>query len=586
MNALESGDDMNFAEILNEYIASLDCSAKDLAEASGLSGAVISRYRSGERQPEFASDQIEKLITGITALAEEKQAADITRDSVISAFATALGNIQYDYSKLVANLNTLISVLGISTTELSRALNFDASFLSRIRSGQRRPADTEAFITGVCAYIVRRYPGENELSAIADLTGADISEIASNEDRLEKLGLWLSSGIADPPDYMSDFLRTLDDFDLDEYIRSIHFDELKVPTMPFQLPTSKRYYGIEEMKQGELDFFKSTVLSKSADPVFMCSDMPMEDMAEDVDFGKKWMFAIAMTLKKGLHLNIIHNVDRPLKEMMLGLQSWIPIYMTGQVSPYYLKGVQNSVYCHFNYVSDSVALSGECINGFHNDGKYYLTRNKDEVAYYKKKTAGLLSKATPLMDIYRKNNEVAFNTFLKTDMEAGGARHNMLSSLPLYTISEEVLSEILKRHFLYDIDGERILAAVRQQKKYVEILLEKDTMVDEIPEISESEFEKHPMVVSLSSIFYDNEITYTYDEYLEHLELTRAYAEAHENYSIKLNKELAFRNIQITMHKGKWVMISKNKAPAIHFVIRHSKMVEAFKNFTVPVFEE
>lgn len=30
----------------------------------------------------------------------------------------------------------------------------------------------------------------------------------------------------------------------------------------------------------------------------MCSDMPMEDMAEDVDFGKKWMFAIAMTLKK------------------------------------------------------------------------------------------------------------------------------------------------------------------------------------------------------------------------------------------------------------------------------------------------
>ena len=140
--------------------------------------------------------------------------------------------------------------------------------------------------------------------AIADLTGADISEIASNEDRLEKLGLWLSSGIADPPDYMSDFLRTLDDFDLDEYIRSIHFDELKVPTMPFQLPTSKRYYGIEEMKQGELDFFKSTVLSKSADPVFMCSDMPMEDMAEDVDFGKKWMFAIAMTLKKGLHLKI------------------------------------------------------------------------------------------------------------------------------------------------------------------------------------------------------------------------------------------------------------------------------------------
>lgn len=63
-----------------------------------------------------------------------------------------------------------------------------------------------------------------------------------------------------------------------------------MPSLPFRLPASRNYYGIEEMKQGELDFFKATALSKSAAPVFMCSDMPMADMAEDLDFGKKWMF--------------------------------------------------------------------------------------------------------------------------------------------------------------------------------------------------------------------------------------------------------------------------------------------------------
>ena len=30
----------------------------------------------------------------------------------------------------------------------------------------------------------------------------------------------------------------------------------------------------------------------------MCSDMPMADMAEDLDFGKKWMFGIAVALEK------------------------------------------------------------------------------------------------------------------------------------------------------------------------------------------------------------------------------------------------------------------------------------------------
>lgn len=143
----------------------------------------------------------------------------------------------------------------------------------------------------------------------------------------------------------------------------------------------------------------------------MCSDMPMEGMAKDMDFNKKWMLGIAMMLKKGLHLNVIHNIDRPMKEMMLGLESWIPLYMTGQVSPYYLKGRHNNVYCHFNYVSGQAALTGECIQGFHNDGKYYLTKNGEEITYYKKKTAHLLAKAQPLMEIYRNDSANYYNAF-------------------------------------------------------------------------------------------------------------------------------------------------------------------------------
>ena len=57
--------------------------------------------------------------------------------------------------------------------------------------------------------------------------------------------------------------------------------------------------------------------------------------------------------------------------------------MTGQISPYYLNETPNQVFGHFLKVSGTVALSGECIAGFHNDGKYYLTKKKDEVSYYR-----------------------------------------------------------------------------------------------------------------------------------------------------------------------------------------------------------
>ena len=88
--------------------------------------------------------------------------------------------------------------------------------------------------------------------------------------------------------------------------------------MPFQLPTSKTYFGLKEMMESELDFPKATVLSKSMEPVIMYSDMPM-------------------MLKKGLHLNQIHNLDRSFEDMMLGLESWIPMYMTGRLPPIILK---------------------------------------------------------------------------------------------------------------------------------------------------------------------------------------------------------------------------------------------------------
>ena len=40
-----------------------------------------------------------------------------------------------------------------------------------------------------------------------------------------------------------------------------------------------------------------------------------------------------------------------MKDMMLGLENWIPLFYDGTDFPYYLKGVQNKVYSHLHYSS-------------------------------------------------------------------------------------------------------------------------------------------------------------------------------------------------------------------------------------------
>lgn len=575
---------MNFCEQLNKYIEQLECSSKELVIASGLSSTVISRYRNGERTPNIRSKQLEQLADGLYKISQNKN-INLTRNEIYNVLSSTLKDIAIDFEQLSKNFSAILLNLNISIADLSRAIGYDASLLSKIRSGNKNPSRPQEFVESVCNFIVTKYRSENDKKSISLLIGCSLKDLNNISNYFNELSNWLSSNSVPSNNKIDTFLNNLDNFDLDKYIKSIHFDEMKVPFVPFYKFGSKTYYGIEEMKQGELDFFKATVLSKSNEPIFMCSDMPMNDMAEDVDFGKRWMFAIAMTLKKGLHLNIIHNLNRPFNEMMLGLESWIPIYMTGQVSPYYLTGLQNSIYCHLNYVSGTVALTGECIKGYHNKGKYHLTSNKTDIAYNRTKSECLLNKAKSLMDIYRIENKNAFDAFISSDANIEGHRRRILSSLPIHTISDKLLLKILKRNKVNDENIKAIQDSVEKQRDMIQKILKNNILEDEIVQLSEDEFVNYPPFLSLSDSFYVNDICYNYEEYLEHLNDTKKYMSSHDNYKILKNKTNTFRNINITIHSGKWVMISKNTHPAIHFVIHHPKLRDAIENFIAPVVE-
>ena len=569
---------MNFKEVLNKYLKELDCSSKKLSNESGLSESVISRYRSGERTPVKNSEQLNKLTKALFNIAKDNGKNKYTLDKIVSDFNIALPSDDFDYTTFSNNLNTLITSLNINTHEMSKYIIFDASHISRIRYGKAKPSNPVEFSNKICSYILNRYKNPDDINNLMMIIGCKKSDL-SNEKIYSTLFNWLTSKIVPVKNQISDFLHHLDSFNLDDYIKVIKFGKLKVPSIPFYKAKTKHYYGIEEMKQGELNFFKGTVLSKSKEDIFMCSDMPMEDMAKDIDFGKKWMFAIAMCLKKGHHLNIIHNLDRPFNEMMLGLESWIPIYMTGQISPYYLSNLKNNIYNHLNYVSAAATLSGECINGFHNKGMYYLTTNKNEIEYYKEKSDLLLKKAKPLMEIYRENNIKEYHLFLKKEENIECDRTRYISSLPLFTISDELLIKILKRNKLTKEEINKIIKYKNNEFKYMNSILKKNKVFDYIYVIKENEFISDTPSLLLNNLFIDKTINYTYKEYIEHLKLTNEYAKNNKNYNVLTEKDKTFKNITITILKNNHVIISKNSNPTIHFVIRHPKLVAAIESF-------
>lgn len=557
---------MEFHEHLNTILKQYNISAKAVSELSGISTSAISRYRKGERKPDSTAS---KYILSAVLHLIEKQGATLTEQKQLD-IQNAL-TIRESVFR-TEHFDLLISKLSISMTELSGQINYSLPYLSSIRSGKNQPADRERFLEGLCAYLKMHRQREDDRRILQILTGSnDLTDLSAVMEQ------WLWGTDTRRQDGMGNFLHSLDSFDLNQYMTMFHFE---TPEIPKEFDTAQlcgEYVGTEQMRNAELNFFRMTLLSPSTEPIFMHNEMSLTDMAQDMEFNKNWMLSIALCLKKGLHLDMIHDLDRPAEEMLLGLMAWIPLYMTGQISPYYLKSASRSPYKNTLYLSGAASLTGTSVQ--HDDAWYSLTFTPELMRASALRKVNLMRSAAPLMDIYRQDTENKYQSFLHIEAQSEGKRLTLHPSLPFYTLSEELLTDILQRNVASDGDKEKLLRSLAEVRELSEDILSHSELTAVIPELSEEEYRTAPLHLALTDSFCDTDYAYTYEEYKAHLELTKTYAQAHGSLQLETKQSPLFRNIRIKCKLHEWVMISKSNAPTTHFVIRHPKLVAALENF-------
>lgn len=568
-----------FQDTLNYYCELVQCSNNELAEKSGIDASAISRYRKGERTPK--KEAVEKLAAGLSQIAEKNDIAfrgESIEKVLVRCLMLDAGKEQK--KEIARKLDFIMTKMEISNANVAYCLKYDASYLSKIRNGKRSITNAEEFVSKISDYIARNCISDQRLMEIERIIGSETKLSGPVEERYVAIKNWFfEGGIPEgKKGEINHFMEKMDTFDLNEFIRAIHFDELKVLTLPFKMYGSKSYYGVENMKKGELNFFKGAVTSKSNEYVTMYSEMMLADMAKDQEFNKKWMFGIAMLIKKGVRLKVIHCLDRPFEELLLGLEAWVPIYMTGQVEPWYLPNIHANIFHHLLYTSGTSALTGVYVEGGRNATRYYHTFREEEVRYYRELANQLLIHAKPLMRIFRKEQEEEYQEYLSERFAQKGNRRNICSSLPAYVMSQELLDELLKKNSVAEADGKRIKAKVLQYRQTVEQLLQSQTMYDEVYlNLSETEPEKETFM--LGEVFEDAKLFYNNEIYERHIKEMELFAEQHKNYSYGIQKEKGFKNMQIRICEGQYVIISKNHDPIINFAIENPQLRSAIENF-------
>lgn len=562
---------MAFSDVLNGYISKIGCSSKELSEATKISTTTISRYKSGERKPKKSSPKLRTLANAIIYFAEKNNIMDLDFDTVYNSFIEALEQTDFSYEKFLEKLNMIILVLDVNTTALSKYFGHNPSYISKIRSGKRKPSDSNAFLEKVTAYIVKYHHDLEELELISTYIEESVSSLKFPEQYTKALSAWFKSEINVPRQRQSHtyrLLKAIDDFDAKKYAESTIDVDMKISGLPFQLRNTKHYFGEDEISEGEIEFFKYCISSKSQKDLLLYSNIEVSTNSSR----KNFFSYLAVILEKGLKIRVVHNQQNDYSKLIDELLNWMPLYMTGLVYPYYQSITQNDIFRHMYFTSGEAALIGSCIAGHEPETQCFLTKKNEEVDFFRKQYSYILEQAKPFILTFASDKSDMFQKFLKSEMVRRITRS--AKALSLCSMPRELLDGILERNNI-PISTRREIFALAQ--------MQKDAIIDDkFCLLSEESFNENPVSLAVSELFLNQKIYYTYEEYLAHYNYAKAYAKEKETYSLTETIDFPFNNLQFTIKSGSWAIVSKNTNPVTHFVFYHPMLIDAIKELIMP----
>lgn len=405
-----------FTEKLNLIIRELGATDSELAELAGFDRTNLSHFRHGRRTPSASGTTGKKLISALylcakkhdksevlcrlteaePSLPQKKMEAAISKwlyDDIPQAREDAPDAYQGKAPVFCERLDIAMKLAELSNIQLSRMIHTDASLISRYRSGERRPRVTSSIIPLLSETLWQQIEKNNNTGRLAK-----IIDHSSGQTDKEAFSKWLFDSTSFHEKNTSVAKRFLELFE--------HYQAEAEPDLPSYetVVTEEELNDINEMYLGTNGLqtavirFLGNVIRSGKKELWLYSDQNMDWMILDEDFRFRWSVLMSECVKRKIKIRIIHNIDRNLREMFDAVQSWLPLYMSGMIEPYYLKKAKD------NRFSNTVLLCPglSCVQATHvigteTAGLYNYYTDKFRLFYYKNAYKKLLEQANPLI---------------------------------------------------------------------------------------------------------------------------------------------------------------------------------------------
>lgn len=585
---------MKFTDKFNLVLRVLNCTNAGIAKTAGIDPSTISRFRSGTRIPSPESKHLILCCKGIIRYAKEHNLLEELLqecglpnhenlpDELLLYFIEETEKQQYNSKKhdqitwsfFSDKLNILMNMYGISNIRLARALNVDSSLISRFRNSHRTPLKSNIIMDSLCNYFYRIAKQSEREQELSDIIGESISTFQNHDRFINKFKEWFfdksgryTSGSID------NFLDKLGDLTL-----------TKIPQLPplnniiteeVTKDNSKEYFGLAGFRRAIIKFLSTVVMSDSPKTLKLYSDQNMNWLTTDVEFLQKWASLMSSVLSRRIPIKIIHNITRDIDEMLVGIEKWLPLYMSGTIEGFYRKSHSDPWFSHTLFVAPEIAaISASVATGTESFGIYNYCDSFEQISYYENQIDTLFQSVKSLIKVFKRNNLSEYMLFTGELSKAQGSLKKLSSLLSFATIPSDLLIKILIRSGVEKEKIDSIIAVHSDFVRQFERELKDGTVKEYIALPSVEQVLAGKVYLDLSDLFINTEIFYLPEEFSLHIKHLITLLDD-DNYNfIPINKS-PYSNIQICVKEGTGAIVKKTDNPTTVFWFSHPLMCSA-----------
>jgi hypothetical protein len=475
-----------------------------------------------------------------------------------------------------------MTTFALSNSRLAAALSVDPSLISRWRSGSRTPSRKSRYLESIAAFIVRRIEKPSQRAALMEILSLPAASPAGSAELEKILLLWLDGAEKSEDTMIDNLLNRMQTFGKQSNLPPPPGYSLDLPEADISAVST--FYGIKGKQAAVMEFLSLVLASPAPTTLLLYSDESMEWLTSDPEFYVTWGYMTFMVLSKGHRIRIVHTLQRDIAEMHEAIESWLPLYMTGSIEPYYYPRYREQIFRRTLFVAPGIAsLTTVSMADSASGAAHQLNRNPRVVHALSDEFNRFLSFCRPLMRVVTGDQLVHYPA-LRSELEEQAGN---LITAGIFPSSITLPQSLLPALMLDDTqDKDRITSLHHERFNRFTRDLSDHTYTEILYLSGENDLLERAMDSDFSLSYFTDHLRYTREALKTHLLHIVQLLEVYPNFHFWVVPHAGHGSVHLTVKEDVGVLLHKTDHPHIAFAFNQPQLTHSFHNYLESVTEQ